>query len=572
MHRLPRIAGSECGRPQVLSLALALSVAVASCGGDGGPTEPSSSDPPTIASVEVTPGADTLDALGQEREFSAEVRDQNGDVVADAEVSWSSSDEDVATVDDSGVAEAVGNGTAEIRASAGDVTATGALRVSQRVSAVTVSPGTATLGETGATQQFDATATDANGNEVASTSFLWQSERQSVATVDSAGLATAQGEGETTITAAARGVPGRAVLRVEIGSRLAAVRTGEFSTCGLTVEGDAYCWGANDHGQVGDATDQNRTTPVEVSGGLEFSVVSLGRSHTCGVTTGGAGYCWGWNYAGQLGDGSTTERHTPVAVDTDLAFTTVTAGGGFPVGSHTCALTDGGDAHCWGENAGGQLGDGTTDDRPTPVAVSGSRSFGTITAGGAHTCALTDAGAAYCWGSNGRGQLGDGTTDPRDTPAAVDGGLRFESLSAGRYHTCAVYEAGGAYCWGWNGAGQLGDGTDQNRTAPVAVGGGLTFETVTAGGEHTCALTTGGRAYCWGRNVNGALGDGTTTDRTGPVAVRGGLEFTDVWAGEFHTCGVARDGTAYCWGLNAYGSVGDGTTGKSLVPVPVRFP
>src|SRR5207247_1427933 len=136
--------------------------------------------------------------------------------------------------------------------------------------------------------------------------------------------------------------------------------------------------------------------PVGVSaGGLTFTAVSAGAYHTCGLTTGGAAYCWGSNDNGELGNGSTTSSSVPVAVTAPgLTFTAVSAGG-----CHTCGVTPSGAVYCWGSNAYGQLGNGSTTSSSVPVAVSaGGRTFTAVSAGYLHTCGLTSGGAGYCWG------------------------------------------------------------------------------------------------------------------------------------------------------------------------------
>lgn len=343
---------------------------------------------------------------------------------------------------------------------------------------------------------------------------------------------------------------------------------GGIDSCGLTPANGWYCWGGNQHGGVGDGTTTQRLTPVAVTGGLTFATVSAGGiDFTCGLTALNAAYCWGNNAYGQLGDGTTTDRYTPVAVTGGLTFVELTAGL-----NHTCGLTADGLAYCWGRNRRGQLGVGSdTTWRLTPVAVAGGLRFASLKAMSWYTCGLNGAGAAYCWGANDTGQLGDGTQIYRYTPVAVKGGLTFAALDrSDGNHACGIISGGAAYCWGYNSSGELGDGTTTQRLTPVAVTGGLHFVGVYSDGGYTCGLTDAGAAYCWGRNSMGALGDGTFTSRLTPVPVTGGLTFTALGAAGGHACGLAA-GIMYCWGGGGV-PLGDGTTMYRSSPTPVRAP
>ena len=252
------------------------------------------------------------------------------------------------------------------------------------------------------------------------------------------------------------------------------------------------------------------------------------------------------------------DRMAPYAVS---GFTQVSAGLQYTCAAYNVAGDLGG-AACWGLNADGQLGDGTTAPatRPAPVSLPSPLNVG-VTAGGSHACGQSGGRyslAWYCWGANANGQLGDGTTIGRPRPMLVVGGLSLAAVSAGGDHTCAVTTQSAAYCWGLNDNGQLGDGTTLQRTRPVPVTAGLGWAAVSSGTQHTCGVMAGGTAYCWGLNDHGQLSDGTTTQRTNPMLVAGGLRFIEVSAG-----------ATYCWGANASGQLGDGTTSDRSVPAKV---
>ena len=262
------------------------------------------------------------------------------------------------------------------------------------------------------------------------------------------------------------------------GGPYAEVSVARLSACGLTGAGVGYCWGSNQRGEIGSASVPvnlgANPTPMPIDGGLTLSAIVAGWIHACALTETGAAHCWGLREL--LGAGGTpadTISRVPLPVSGGHAFTQLAIGP-----HHTCGLTAEGRVWCWGLNASGQLGDGTQLPRRVPVEVVTPLRFSSIGVsdfivqgvGSGHTCALTDAGEAYCWGLNDRGQLGDGTTTNRLLPTAVGGGTRFTALELGDYSTCGM-RGDSVWCWGGNNLGQVGDGTTVNRSLPVLLGG-----------------------------------------------------------------------------------------------------
>jgi alpha-tubulin suppressor-like RCC1 family protein len=193
-----------------------------------------------------------------------------------------------------------------------------------------------------------------------------------------------------------------------------------------------------------------------------------------------------------------------------------------------------------------------------------------ISAGGNHTCVVRGNGTVACWGDNAAGWLGDGTTTGSSVPVGVVGITDAIAVTNSDYQSCALHADGRVSCWGFNGQGQLGNGTTTASSVPVPVTGVTNATAVAIGNTHSCALLADGGVSCWGYNVNGELGNGTTVPlSTVPVPVTGITNATALAANAFHSCAVLADGGVECWGGNNYGQLGNGTSLQSNVPVAV---
>jgi len=341
-----------------------------------------------------------------------------------------------------------------------------------------------------------------------------------------------------------------------------ALALGYSHSCALDNAGGVRCTGANTYGKLGDGTTEQRDTPVGVLG-LSSGVTAITASHhhTCALNTQGGVKCWGLGDQGQLGDGKSGSYASfiPTQVFGLESGVVKIAAGGY----HTCAVTDGGAAQCWGDNSRGQLGNtGLAGIRSaTPVAVMGlERGVVDIAAGLRHTCALRRDGRVLCWGANGNGELGDGTTEDRPMPVRTRRLSDITALALGNSHSCALTEDGAVRCWGYGTFGQLGQGTWDDSATPVRVRRMQSgVSAISAAQHHSCAILDEGGLRCWGANSYGQLGDGSNTSSNTPVRARGMQSGTVAAAlGASHSCALQESGLVRCWGDGTVGQLGKG--------------
>ncbi|MFZ2125883.1 MAG: prepilin-type N-terminal cleavage/methylation domain-containing protein [Candidatus Saccharimonadales bacterium] len=380
------------------------------------------------------------------------------------------------------------------------------------------------------------------------------------------------------------------------------ISAGYYHGCAIAADDQAYCTGLNNNGQLGSGNLVNSAVPVPVINtgvlnGLTIKSITAGYLHNCAIASNDQGYCWGDGVQGQLGRNSTADSSSPVALVDAYGVL-----GGLTIKDiqanyyNTCAIASNDNLYCWGDNIQGQIGDNSTTDRRSPVAlvdangVLGGLTIKSVAIGYFHACVIASNDQIYCWGDNAQGQLGNNTTTDSLAPISIVdangilGGLSFKYIAAGSYSTCAVATNDQVFCWGDNPQGQLGNNTIVDSLAPVAVTdtgnvlNGLTIKSLTAGWYHTCVIGSNDLAYCWGDGAQGQLGRNSVADSRVPVAVPAtgllaGLTLKSISAGNnYHTCTIASDDNAYCWGYNLWGQLGNNSVTRSLAPAEVVSP
>ena len=356
------------------------------------------------------------------------------------------------------------------------------------------------------------------------------------------------------------------------------VATGAAHACALTSAGGVKCWGTGANGRLGNdcdasCTDSNISVDVKSSDGSSSNLsgivqVSAGEFHTCALTSMGGVKCWGAGTTGELGNNTNTDKDTPVNVVTSnsdsnpLSSIVQISAGSY----HTCALTIEGNVKCWGASVWGQLGNDCNSNcnnklYPVDVVASGGNSsplsgIVQISSGGPHTCALNSGGNVVCWGYGADGQLGNGATSAVDAPVTVTSSgsnalTGIARISLGSSHSCALKSAGGVVCWGEGDNGRLGNntaGTDQTRPVNVLTSAGgnpalASIAQIGLGNAHSCAVTTAGAVTCWGHGDVGQLGNDATIDANTPVDVKnenGGSGVLNIGIKNRYACGDVR--------------------------------
>ncbi len=354
------------------------------------------------------------------------------------------------------------------------------------------------------------------------------------------------------------------------------IDSGESSTCGLLSNGEIYCWGSGPLGLGPDAIDEVLTPePIVLPASFGGSWVSLSVAdlNACAIDNLGQAFCWGWNNNGQLGDPAFLDNFsdTPIEVSDPAEFSgqwvLISVGDYF-----VCGIDSARRGYCWGRGDYGIIGDGdaSTQSRRVPTAVVeptiGFSGWETISTGHVDSCGLDRDGRAHCWGYN-------HGTKPTTIDDPADGTWR--SIRYGAHHACGVSSAQTIHCFGSDFDGSLGNGPNSSSSStPVPVDSRAAFTHLGLDGEswHSCGLSNGGEIHCWGYNPNGEAGIEAGQAVESPHPMGDGRQYVFVSIGEYTSCGIAVDGHAYCWGYGGQGALGNGTLNSSHIPTQVAAP
>lgn len=353
------------------------------------------------------------------------------------------------------------------------------------------------------------------------------------------------------------------------------VSLGPDYSCAIDGERGLWCWGDNAYGQLGDGTTTTRNAPRTLGEGVEWSTIAAGGvfRHTCAIDVEGSMFCWGSNLHGEVGDGSTADRSSPVAL-LGQTWRAVAVGG-----MHTCGLGPAGALWCWGGNTAGALGLGLgyEPDHVTEPTRVGENIWSSIATAYDRTCGIQRNGTLWCWGESRGGGLGVDIDFYVDSPRQVGSDDDWTAVSGSHLHSCGLKRDGTLWCWGSNRTGQIGHGgTNDVQHTPVQVSD-AGWAWISAGGSrgtdggYSCGVQVDGSLWCWGDNRSYQLGLGEDAGEEVSIPTRVGsdADWTQAATGFDHSCAVKSDDTLWCWGLNSSGQVGDGTTEHRLMPTQI---
>ncbi|MGD9711245.1 MAG: RCC1 domain-containing protein [Thermomicrobiales bacterium] len=281
---------------------------------------------------------------------------------------------------------------------------------------------------------------------------------------------------------------------------------GERHVCLLKDDGTIWCWGSNGYGPLGDGTEELRHTPTRIGMDTDWKSISAGQNRTCGLKKDGSLWCWGTNLQGEIQKGGPSGVLRPLRIGTANDWAMVDAG----KHKHVCGIR-GSQIWCWGtENEYGQLGLGNMDVALSPALVMTGGLMGpsVVAPGFQSTCAITTAGALWCWGRGSLGFVGDGTRENRLTPVlanASQGQGGWVSVGRERCGVRGTSGKGQLLCWGFGNPNQV------DPTVPTVFG---SFNDWTST-DGSCGIRADKTLWCWTYDVQNEITQiGTLSDWT----------------------------------------------------------
>ena len=337
-----------------------------------------------------------------------------------------------------------------------------------------------------------------------------------------------------------------------------------------------YCnlwsWGINDYGELGDKTTINKSSPVQVGSLTTWSKIACGYTHTLAIKTDGTLWGFGGNgTGGEIGDGTTINKVSPVQIGSLTDWSVVAAGHYFSI-----AIKTDGTLWSWGFQDQGQLGISIAGSgvsmvgsRSSPVQVGSLTIWSKISCGEDHTLAITTDGKLWAWGDNTYGELGTLSIVLRSSPVQVGSLTTWAAIGAGHNYSVVIKTNGTLWTWGYNNNGQLGSLTTIDRSSPVQVGSLTNWLKVACGDEHTLAIKTDGTLWSWSDNYYGSIGDNTRIYKSSPVQVGSLTTWIVVGAGNSFSAGITTDGKLFTWGDNNSGELALSNRTKMSSPTQV---
>lgn len=343
--------------------------------------------------------------------------------------------------------------------------------------------------------------------------------------------------------------------------------------CALGLNNKLYCKGKNTYNNLGDGSAQNKANFSLVDGDASYSYVSNSYLHSCGLTDSWIVKCWGKNTNGQLGDGTTVAQPQPKIIDSSNRYISIITANSYDLlmgrYSSTCGITTTGVLKCWGSNNFGNLGDGTTTNRTSPVIIDSGTSYIKIQTNALTTCGITSANKLKCWGNNGFGQIGNGTTVQNPSPQLIDSSTNYSDIfvppatcfaGSCMFSVCGITTANDLKCWGYNMSGVVGDGTTATKTSPVLIDSGNKYSKIFIDVNSTAyGIMTNGALKAWGSNSSYQIGDGTNTTKLTPTLIDSGTSYRTLYSNFSTVCGITSQNYLKCWGSNSSGQAGVGS-------------